>query len=384
MPVLQQQTPAVAGTILQLFADPAQAPPHIQAAQTARQSIQEQGWEPPTWPQLRGTQPPHPAAELFVGPTQPGWQQQAVTPFNTAAREELYNTLDPASQAMLDSQTGPMASRAFTTIPYTTEVTYPDHIFRILMLRRLRLPLPLTERVCRCRRNLDPLGDHRAACARAGVLRSRGVPLEHAAARVCREAGARVTMHARLANLNIPAVQRIDDRTIEVIANGFPLWHGSQLAIDTTLASPLTAAGEPRRRGGRYAAAALHAARQKKQRTYPELLASARCRLVVMGMEVGGRWSQESAEFLRLLAQHKARSAPAPLQQATVTSLISRWSAFRPRRHARLRGFFALVAGGWTGQRRGGSATPRATPRPTTSRPHQPQSTSREVRARNL
>ena len=116
-----------------------------------------------------------------------------------------------------------------------------------------------------------------------------------------------------LANLNIPAVQRIDDRTTEVIANGLPLWHGSQLAIDTTLVPPLTAAGEPRRRGGRYAAAALHTARQNKQRTYPELLASARCWLVVMGMEVGGRWSQESAEFLRLLAQHKARSAPAPL-----------------------------------------------------------------------
>ena len=44
----------------------------------------------------------------------------------------------------------------------------------------------------------------------------------------------------------------------------------------------------------------------------------------------------------------------------------------RPRRHARLRGFFALVAGGWTGQRRGGSATPRATPRPTRSRPPTP------------
>ena len=56
----------------------------------------------------------------------------------------------------------------------------------------------------------------------------------------------------------------------------------------------------------------------------------------------------------------------------------------RPRRHACLRGFFALVAGGWTGQRRGGSTTPRATPRPTTSRPHQHQSTSRAVRARNL
>ena len=65
-----------------------------------------------------------------------------------------------ASQALLDSQTGPFASRAFTTIPHTTDTTYPDHIFRILLLRRLRLPLPLTERACRCRRNLDPLGDH--------------------------------------------------------------------------------------------------------------------------------------------------------------------------------------------------------------------------------
>ena len=42
------------------------------------------------------------------------------------------------------------------------------------MLGRLRPPLPLTERTCRCRRILDPLGDHRAACSRAGVLRSRG------------------------------------------------------------------------------------------------------------------------------------------------------------------------------------------------------------------
>ena len=168
-----------------------------------------------------------------------------------------------------------------------------------------------------------------------------GVPLEHAAARVCREAGARVTMHTRLANLNIPAVQRVDDRTLEVIANGLPLWHGSQLAIDTTLVSPLTAAAEPRRRGGRYAAAALHTARQNKQRTYPELLGSARCRLVVLGMEVGGRWSQESADFLRLLAQHKARAVPAPLQQATVTSLISRWSAILA--HAGMHAFAASL-----------------------------------------
>ena len=44
------------------------------------------------------------------------------------------------------------------------------------------------------------------------------------------------------------AVSRFDDRRIEVIANGLPLWNGAQLAVDTTIVSPLTAAGEARSR----------------------------------------------------------------------------------------------------------------------------------------
>ena len=89
-----------------------------------------------------------------------------------------------------------------------------------------------------------------------------------------------------------------------------PLWQGSQLAVDTTLVSPLTSAAEPWRRGGRFAGTALHAARQTKERTYPELVGSGRCRLVVLAMEVGGRWSAEAAQFLRLLAQTNAQSTP--------------------------------------------------------------------------
>ena len=30
-----------------------------------------------------------------------------------------------------------------------------------------------------------------------------------------------------------------DERRIEVVANGLPLWHGSQLAVDATIVSPL-------------------------------------------------------------------------------------------------------------------------------------------------
>ena len=139
-------------------------------------------------------------------------------------------------------------------------------------------------------------------------LATRGGPLERAAARICREGGARVTTNTRLADLNIHALSRVDDRRIEVIANGLPMWGGSQLAVDTTLVSPLTRSGEPRSRRGTFAGAD---ARRNKERTYyPELLRNRRCRLVVLGIEVGGRWSNEASSFIRMLAQARARSSP--------------------------------------------------------------------------
>ena len=235
--------------------------------------------------------------------------RRATLPVHTAMYNELQAAIPPASQALLQSQAGPFASRAFTTIPYSTEFECPSHLFRIL-LRRLRLHLPLSARSCRCRRPLDPFGDHRAACAQSGVLRARGGPLERAAARICREGGARVTTNTRLADLNIQNLSRVDDRRREVIANGLPMWGGSQLAVDTTLVSPLTRSGEPRSRGGTYAGAALQDARRNKERTYPELLPNRRCRLVVLGIEVGGRWSNEASNFVRMLANARARSSP--------------------------------------------------------------------------
>ena len=85
----------------------------------------------------------------------------------------------------------------------------------------------------------EPLGDHRSACAQSGLRRSRGGPLERAAARICREAGARVTTNTRVADLNIPSVHLLDDRRMEVIANGLPLWGGASW-LSTPLLSLLS------------------------------------------------------------------------------------------------------------------------------------------------
>ena len=266
-------------------------------------------------------------------PSPMGWQAPAAAAVAAHLQTELLAQLDVPSQALLFSETGPFSSRPFTTVPTCPELTFLSEPLRALLLRRLRLPLPLSARTCRCCRPLDPLGDHRAACSRSGALRSRGCPLERAAARVCREAGARVTtntppkikINTLVRDLNV-AVSRFDDRRVEVIANGLPLWNGAQLAVDTTIVSLLTAAGEARSRRDPARPVALLEARRRKEATYPELLASARCRLVVIGVEVGGRWGSEAASFLRLLARARARAAPEALHPALRSAYVHRWS----------------------------------------------------------
>ena len=142
----------------------------------------------------------------------------------------------------------------------------------------------------------------------------------------CREAGARVARNVRVADMNID-VPVSDARRIEVVCNGLPLWHGAQLAVDATLVSPLTREGQPQPAADAQPGVALARAAQRKRRhTYPELLRARRCRLVVFGIETGGRWSEEAATFLRLLAQARAASAPVAVRRAAQAAWVYRWS----------------------------------------------------------
>ena len=75
------------------------------------------------------------------------------------------------------------------------------------------------------------------------------------------------------------------------------------------MVSALHANGEARRKAARRDGVALEAARQQKEHTNPELTArGGRARLVVLGVEVGGRWSTETRSFLSRLAHGRARS----------------------------------------------------------------------------
>ena len=319
--------PELAATAARRLQRADEAAPSLAALQEAAQTLAGAGFQAPRWDQLAHTPCPLPE-QPDDQPTDftRGWQRSASFTLDAAFAASLTGRLDPSSVALLESQSGPFAAKVLTALPTSPELRLEPASYRVMLLRRLRLQLPLVPAFCPCRRRLDALGDHRASCPRSGLLRSRAVPLERAAARVCREAGATVATNVLLRDLNL-VVQRQDERRIEVIANGLPLWSGAQLAVDTTLVSALDSAGQARRHQRSTAGAALRIARKAKERTYPELLRSERCRLVVLGIELGGRWSTEAAQFIRLLARSRARAAPPLLRSSATAAYVTRWSA---------------------------------------------------------
>ena len=148
-------------------------------------------------------------------------------------------------------------------------------------------------------------------------LGSRGFSVESAIARVCREAGARVSTNLFVRDLDLPVAPH-DARRLEVVADGGK----AQFAIDTTLVSRGRADGEPR---GQCARPEAH---RLKHRTYPELSGSQGCsRLVVLAAEVVGPWSEEARSFVSQLAKAKVRSVPRNLRGRARQAWQGRWSA---------------------------------------------------------
>ena len=80
-----------------------------------------------------------------------------------------------------------------------------------------------------------------------------------------------------------------------------------------TIVSPLTAAGEARSRRDPARPVALLEARRRKEATYPELLASARCRLVVIGERSEAAGGQRPPLFSASSRQSPSRAGgPSP------------------------------------------------------------------------
>ena len=128
-----------------------------------------------------------------------------------------------------------------------------------------------------------------------------------------------------LRDMNL-GVRGDDERRIEVLAQDLPCFKGAQLAVDITLWSALSASEEAQPGAAEEDGAVLAQAGRDKEVRYPELLTSRRCRLVVVAIETGGRWSDEVADFLWQLALAKAREVPALLTHSVALAWERRWT----------------------------------------------------------
>ena len=282
----------------------------------------------PSWTELSLT-PPEGLEDPEPNQPRHGWQQKATRQLEEGfCTRVVWPRLNDSRRALLRSQHGPLASAAFTALPTSRATRIDPQPFRLLLCRRLHLPLPLSHRTCRCGRQLDVFGHHRAACSEAGVLGKRGFPLERAAAQVCREAGAPVATNVFVRDMDLATFNALDGRRLEIVADGLTLWRGAQLAVDTTMVSPLRRDGSPTPRAANHDGAALEAARRKKETTYPELAGEGgRARLVVLAAELGGRWNAETAQFLTAVARARAQEVPLVLQGRAEAAWVRRWSS---------------------------------------------------------
>ena len=76
-----------------------------------------------------------------------GWQHEAASRIEQEHRESLFRVLAAPERALLRSQGGPGAGAAFHVCPTCPLTRIDPAHFRVLLLRRLRLPLPLSTRV---------------------------------------------------------------------------------------------------------------------------------------------------------------------------------------------------------------------------------------------
>ena len=138
----------------------------------------------------------------------------------------------PGCECLADSSLMTVLSFVPTNPWRAMESRLQPQELRVLFLRHLWQPLPLSSLTCRCGRTLDSRGHHRAACPLAGVLGRRGFSLENATARVCREAMGRVTTNVRVQDMDIlpPVKSTTADWRWSFMAA--PQFRGAQLAID--------------------------------------------------------------------------------------------------------------------------------------------------------
>ena len=315
------------------------APPSLLALRQAADLLAEEGFRGPSWQEVLGGARPGPQRDGAQddegvvpepGEMRHGWQFVACTHRTRAWHERVVlPSLSSADRAIVRSGSGRRAADWLIVLPTAPGLQMTSIRFQIALRRRLRLPLLIADRRCGatghgCGLDLDARGDHRASCPRTGLLARRAGPVERAWFRVAQESGARAVRKQLLRDTNAAAVPATDRRQLDLVAYGLTR-RGTALCCDATVVSPLDRNGRPHGHAADMDGFVPTEAEGKKRWTYPELLRSPMCKLVVLGCEVGGRWNSDAFRFVQRCAQLRELEAPRLLRNSAAQGWRNRW-----------------------------------------------------------
>ena len=278
------------------------------------------GWfEVPSWSAVTaGQRPPIMEVDREPGVPRQGWQHAAAIRIESSFRTEiLMSRMSPVEQPLLRSQSGPCAGGSILCLSQLS--THASRLSFIPGASPAPPPspssfVPAHLRVWPAARSFWPPPPRRMF--EDWALGRRSCPLESAAARVCREAWGRVVTNMFVRDMDWggacgwrqqalgsgrrrPAVARRS-----AVGSG----HNTRLLCSWQWRT--------KTRSSNHGQCGLTQARRRKEKTYRELTGPGpRGRLVVLALEVGGRWSAEAKSFVGQLAKARARSEPRVLQR---------------------------------------------------------------------
>ena len=115
--------------------------------QAATTELDQKGfWWRPAWAELHAGKRPPQSETREPGEWPHGWQYWASSVLDThSGKNSMLTNRTASRQAHLRSHSGRNAGVVFSHAPTTAENTIHPHLFRVLLLERLQLPLPLTE-----------------------------------------------------------------------------------------------------------------------------------------------------------------------------------------------------------------------------------------------
>ena len=125
-----------------------------------------------------------------------------------------------------------------------------------------------------------------------------------------REAGGRVRTNVLVRDLDLHPINNPDSRRLELVVDGLSLFRGPQLAIDTTLVSPLSRNGTARPRCATVGGAAMECARTRKENRHREVVGDrGRARLVVLA-RLEAAFPVRLLQFFNTLPLPKSKTHP--------------------------------------------------------------------------